>query len=58
MDYDTFYTVQYKGYYIHAKYNRTLNREEFNISGFNIPLKSLLSAKQRITKIIGHKTRL
>lgn len=56
MEYSTFYTVSYKGYYIHCKHNRTLKREEFTIAGFeSIKLKSLLSAKQRISKIIGSR---
>jgi hypothetical protein len=53
--YDTFYTIKYKGHYINCKHNRNTRKEEFTLHGFdNIKLKSLLSAKQRITKIIGH----
>jgi hypothetical protein len=54
-NYDTFYTIEYRGHYIHCKYNRDTKKEEFTLHGFHsIKLKSLLSAKQRITKIIGH----
>lgn len=54
MQFDTFQTIIYKGIPIHTKYNRTLKREEVTIQGFeSIVLKSVLSAKQRITKIKG-----
>ena len=50
MNYDTFYTLNYKGVYIHAKHNRALKREEFtvNVKEFT----SLLSAKRHITKLL------
>jgi len=51
---DTFYTVQYRGVYIHARHNRALKREEFTIQGWpSVVLLSLHSAKCRITKILG-----
>ena len=54
MEYDSFITISYKGTYIHSKYNRTLKRTEVTIQGYpSILLKSVLSAKQRITKIKG-----
>jgi hypothetical protein len=58
-DYDTFYSVEYRGVMIHAKRNRTPGREEFTIQGWpTIPLLSLRSAKSRVTRIIGRGRRL
>jgi hypothetical protein len=53
-NYDTFYSVPYKGVMIHAKYNRPQTREEFTVQGWpTVTLLSLHSAKCRITKIKG-----
>lgn len=48
MDYDTFYTVFWRGQYIHAKHNRTLKREEFTVLGKMF--LSLKSAKAYATR--------
>lgn len=51
MDFDTFYTVQYRNVFVHARHNRTLKREEFTIHGCpSVVLLSLQSAKRRITE--------
>ena len=54
-DYDTFYTILYKGLYINAKYDRQAKREVFSVKGeqFN----SLLSAKRKVTKLLTGKTK-
>ena len=50
MNYDTFYTIMYKGHFIMAKSNRTLKREEFATTIVKQEYYSLLSAKRAITK--------
>ena len=50
MMYDTFYTVKYKGLYIHARHNRALKCEEFTVNDKDFA--SLLSAKRYITKLL------
>lgn len=50
MNYDTFYTIMYKGHFIMAKSNRTLKREEFTTTIDKQEYYSLLSAKRAITK--------
>jgi len=53
-DYDSVYTIRYKGQYIHARYNRITGKEEFTLQAYpTIILPSLLSAKQRVTKLLG-----
>jgi hypothetical protein len=52
-EYDSFYTVEYRAMFIHAKYNRTKQREEFTIKGYpNLVFYSLLASKQRVTRIL------
>lgn len=57
---DSFYTVKYKGHYIHGHHDRTLKREAITIQimdkdgGFTIyDAKSLHAAKCKISRIIG-----
>jgi len=51
---DTFYTVAYKGTYIHACRNLATGKDEFTIQGWPyIVIASLRAAKCRITRIIG-----
>lgn len=51
--YDTFYTLQYKGVYIHARHNRATGCEEVQIHGERQILKSVHAAKCRITRRAG-----
>lgn len=48
--YDTFYTLQYKGVYIHARHNRATGLEEAQIHGESRILSSVHAAKCRITR--------
>lgn len=50
MNYDTFYSIMYKGHFIMAKHNRMLKREEFTVD--DKEFYSLLSAKRHITKLL------
>ena len=56
MNADTFYTIDYKGCWIHSHYDRDLKREVFRIqtpSGASYGASSLQSAKVRITRFLS-----
>ena len=58
MNSDTFYTIGYKGCYIHAHYDRDMKREVFRIqtpAGHSYEASSLRAAKYRITKFWSQK---
>jgi len=49
---NTFYSMRYKQVYIHAHTDMETGKEVFTIQGYpTVILPSLLSAKQRITKL-------
>ena len=47
---DTFYTISYKGEYIHGCWNKTMGKEEIKTMGKEF--KSLHAAKIAITKAL------
>lgn len=62
MSKDTFWTLGYKGHYIHGHYDRDLKREVIEVQwmlpdgGFNLyKAKSLHGAKCRITRLVNQQ---